>query len=330
MKLGVLEHGLLTKEKNYKKTYQEIIDLCKYAEELNYDSFWVSEQHNVNALIISYPLILLNHLANHTSKIKIGCGGIMLKNYQPYSIAEQINTLNILNPNRFIFGFGSNPGTDEVQTLFNSQNSESYNKKIEKVVHFLNNKNNETIKVNPKNDKATTPVLLITSEQSAIFAAENKFDIIYGWFLNPSIIYSQIVIDAYIKTYEKKWGTKPTNIGVCVNVVSGSNEIEAEQNRKTLAAFRKGSNNWNEFEYYPEFADLNEEKYVNDTDFQRFYRNIFVINSVADVKGLDQFCKKINANHLLLLPTMSKQQDRKLALKYVADFYKETEKRWKK
>ncbi|QBF34895.1 LLM class flavin-dependent oxidoreductase [Mycoplasmopsis phocirhinis] len=321
MKLGVLEHGLLTRDKNYKKTYNDVIDLCKYTEKLNFDSFWVSEQHDVNALVISYPLILLNHLANHTKKIKIGCGGIMLKHYQPYSIAEQINTLNILNPNRFIFGFGSNSGTEKIRQLLNSNNSENYYAKVLKVNEFLNNTNKNT-RVKPFSDQYSTPVLLITSEQSAIFAAENKLDIIYGWFLNPSQIYAQIVIDTYIQTYKQKWGLQPDNIGLSVNIVSGFDTNETEQNGKIVAAFRKGVNNWNEFEYYPAPDEFNTEKYNFDADFQRFYKNVFSINSVQDVNKLDEFCKKLNVNNLILLPTMAKQEHKKLALNYVANFYK--------
>ncbi|WP_429994877.1 hypothetical protein [Mycoplasmopsis bovis] len=56
----------------------EVIELCQYAKDLGFYSFWISEQHNVNSLVISSPLILLNHLANKVGKIKLGCGGIML------------------------------------------------------------------------------------------------------------------------------------------------------------------------------------------------------------------------------------------------------------
>ncbi|SYV95100.1 Uncharacterised protein, partial [Mycoplasma putrefaciens] len=40
MKLSVLDHGLLTEKDQYKKAYNEVLELCKYAEKLNYFSFW--------------------------------------------------------------------------------------------------------------------------------------------------------------------------------------------------------------------------------------------------------------------------------------------------
>ncbi|TQC51332.1 LLM class flavin-dependent oxidoreductase, partial [Mycoplasmopsis mucosicanis] len=145
MKISVLEHGLLIKNSNTTQSYNDLIELANFSEKLNFYSYWVSEQHGVNSLVISNPLILLNHLANKTSKIKIGCGGIMLCHYQSFSIAEQINTLNLLQPDRFIFGFGYNPGTQKVAKLLNSNaNVENFQQKLLEVNEFVNsNKANE-------------------------------------------------------------------------------------------------------------------------------------------------------------------------------------------
>lgn len=325
MKISVLEHGVLTEKNGYKKTYKNLENLCKFAEDLGFYSFWISEQHDVNALVITNPLILLNHLANKTKKIHIGCGGIMLKHYQPFSIAEQINTLNLLHENRFIFGFGSNASTPKITKLLksNESNSSFYTKVIE-TIDFVNNSKNINVKVNPHIEQKIEPVMLITSEQSAIFAAENKFKIIYGWFLQPIKTYAKAVIQTYINVYQKKWGIMPQDIGISVNVVAGENDKVIEDNRKALALFRIGQNDWNEFEIFPSGNELKtyslkpEQKSI----FERFYSNIFSIKNELDVEKIDQLCLELKIQHLIIMPTMTSVKDRKIALKNVANYYK--------
>ncbi|MBZ4203633.1 LLM class flavin-dependent oxidoreductase [Mycoplasma tauri] len=333
MKVSVLEHGVLVTKNGYKDTYNELENICKFAEDLGFYSFWISEQHNVNTLVITNPLILLNHLANKTKKIHIGCGGIMLKHYQPFSIAEQINTLNLLHKNRFIFGFGSNASTEKITKLMKSDiSNESFYSKMLETVNFINNSSNCDVKINPHIQEKIEPVMLITSEQSAIFAAENGFKIVYGWFLQPIKTYARTVIQTYIDVYQKKWGVKPKDIGISVNVVSGSSNDIIESNRKALALFRMGLNDWNEFQIFPLGNEVENYSFSEGQkrNFDRFYFNIFPIKTELDVKSIDELCTYLNIEHLIIMPTMANVDDRKIALKNIANYYKLGDKKWKR
>ncbi|MBY7704638.1 LLM class flavin-dependent oxidoreductase [Vibrio harveyi] len=135
----------------------------------------------MNSLTISSPLILLNYLASHTKKIKLGSGGIMLNNYQPYVISEQINTLNLLHENRFLYGFGSAINFDSnLAKLLESQTDLDYKSKLLLVDKFVNNHNSTDLKVVPNIKQTIDIVMLITSQQSAEFAAKHGFKINYG------------------------------------------------------------------------------------------------------------------------------------------------------
>lgn len=48
----------------------------------------------------------------------------------------------------------------------------------------------------------------------------------------------------------------PQDIGISVNVVAGKNDKVIEDNRKVLALFRIGQNDWNEFEIFPTGNEL--------------------------------------------------------------------------
>ncbi len=57
--------------------------------------------------------VVLAHAGQHTKRIRIGSGGIMLPNHSPYIIAEQFGTLASLFPGRVDLGLGRAPGTDQ-------------------------------------------------------------------------------------------------------------------------------------------------------------------------------------------------------------------------
>lgn len=58
--------------------------------------------------------VLIAHIANHTQRIRVGAGGIMLPNHSPLVIAEQFGTLESLFPGRIDLGLGRAPGSDQI------------------------------------------------------------------------------------------------------------------------------------------------------------------------------------------------------------------------
>jgi luciferase family oxidoreductase group 1 len=58
--------------------------------------------------------VLIGHLADATTTLRVGAGGVMLPNHAPLVIAEQYATLEALHPGRIDLGLGRAPGTDQV------------------------------------------------------------------------------------------------------------------------------------------------------------------------------------------------------------------------
>jgi luciferase family oxidoreductase group 1 len=58
--------------------------------------------------------VVIGHVAQGTSTIRVGAGGIMLPNHSPLVIAEQFGTLASLFPGRIDLGLGRAPGSDPV------------------------------------------------------------------------------------------------------------------------------------------------------------------------------------------------------------------------
>jgi luciferase family oxidoreductase group 1 len=84
--------------------------LARAAEALGCDRFWVAEHHAMEGIAGGATSVVLAHVGNATSRIRIGSGGIMLPNHTPFQIAEQFGTLDALFPGRIDLGLGRAPG----------------------------------------------------------------------------------------------------------------------------------------------------------------------------------------------------------------------------
>jgi luciferase family oxidoreductase group 1 len=89
-------------------------DLAQQAERLGYHRFWVAEHHNMPGIASSAPPVLIGHIADATTTMRVGSGGVMLPNHVSLVVAEQFGMLEALHPGRIDLGIGRAPGTDQV------------------------------------------------------------------------------------------------------------------------------------------------------------------------------------------------------------------------
>ena len=86
--------------------------LARTAEACGYKRFWVAEHHGMAGIAGGATSVVLAHVGHATSTIRIGAGGIMLPNHNPFVIAEQFGTLDAMFPGRIDLGLGRAPGAD--------------------------------------------------------------------------------------------------------------------------------------------------------------------------------------------------------------------------
>jgi len=109
---SILELALVPQGSTIKETLNNSLALAREAELLNYKRIWFAEHHNSAHVGSNAPSILIGYIADNTTTIRVGSGGIMLPNHSPLVIAEQFGTLAHLYPNRIDLGLGRAPGTD--------------------------------------------------------------------------------------------------------------------------------------------------------------------------------------------------------------------------
>jgi probable F420-dependent oxidoreductase len=94
------------------------VRMARHAEELGYDSLWAGEHVVVPSPRVAPspmepdepildPLVLLAHLAAHTSQVRLGTGVIVLPQRNPLVLAKQLASLDVVSGGRLVVGLGA-------------------------------------------------------------------------------------------------------------------------------------------------------------------------------------------------------------------------------
>jgi luciferase family oxidoreductase group 1 len=112
--LSVLDLAPVPDGGNAGDALRATIDLARHVERLGFHRFWVAEHHNMPGIASSAPPVLIGHIADATTTMRVGSGGVMLPNHVSLVVAEQFGMLEALHPDRIDLGIGRAPGTDQV------------------------------------------------------------------------------------------------------------------------------------------------------------------------------------------------------------------------
>jgi luciferase family oxidoreductase group 1 len=111
--LSVLDLVPITTGNDATTALRNTRELAQHVERLGYHRYWLAEHHNMPGIASSSPAVLIGHVADATTTMRVGSGGVMLPNHPPLVVAEQFGTLAALHPGRIDLGLGRAPGTDQ-------------------------------------------------------------------------------------------------------------------------------------------------------------------------------------------------------------------------
>ena len=227
MKISVLDYGVVDFGKTNEEAIQETIQLAKIAEDLGYARFWVAEHHQVKALSISAPEVVIPAIAAQTKSIHVGSGGIMGLHYAPYKVAEVMRSLEVVFPGRIDIGLGNSIGTKSVSTALKSHYTKpQFGQWVADLQEMI--QSNEVV---PHTKRAPEQFLLGMGGESVHIAAKNGLGFVYGVF--PYIPQEPLVLakelsTAYRKEFQSVNGTNSRFI-LAVFVVIADTEEKAEE-----------------------------------------------------------------------------------------------------
>jgi len=117
MRLSVLDLVPVRTDQTTAEALAATVRLAQLADRLGFTRYWVAEHHNMPAVGATSPPVLLAYLAAHTSRVRLGSGGVMLPNHAPLAVAEQFALLEAAAPGRIDLGIGRAPGSDPVTSV---------------------------------------------------------------------------------------------------------------------------------------------------------------------------------------------------------------------
>ena len=140
MRYSLLDRSRTRAGRPEQAALRDSLERAVAAERLGYHRFWAAEHHTVPGIASGAPAVLLAAAGQHTSRIRLGTGGIMLPNHRPLVVAEQMLMLDSLTPGRVDLGLGRSLGfTAPVrEALGRSEASpEQFAQEVAEVRHYL-------------------------------------------------------------------------------------------------------------------------------------------------------------------------------------------------
>src|SRR5438309_5539553 len=86
--------------------YERDLELAEWLDDLQYDEFWVGEQHSAGWETIGSPEMFLVAAAQRTKRIMLGTGVVSIPYHHPFNVAQRIVQLDHLSRGRAMLGVG--------------------------------------------------------------------------------------------------------------------------------------------------------------------------------------------------------------------------------
>jgi luciferase family oxidoreductase group 1 len=227
---SVLDLAVVTEESNPKEAIERSRELAVHVEELGYNRFWMAEHHNMEHIASSATSVLLGHMAEATSKIRIGSGGIMLPNHSPYIIAEHFGTLATMYPGRIDLGLGRAPGTDQVtaHAIRPNRMQEVYNfpDNVAQLQKYLSKENKGKVRAFPGEGTEIPIWILGSSTDSAHLAAKLGLPYAFASHFAPQQLMDAIRI--YRQEFQPSKQLDGPYVMAGINVIAADTTEQAE------------------------------------------------------------------------------------------------------
>lgn len=101
----------------FERLYAETLDQIVWAEDLGFDSVWLTEHHFREDGYPPSPLIIAGAIAARTKKIRIGTNLVLLPLHDPVRLAEDAAAVSLLAGGRFDLGVGGGFVEKEFETF---------------------------------------------------------------------------------------------------------------------------------------------------------------------------------------------------------------------
>lgn len=249
MQLSVLDQSPIGAGEDAATAIAHTIELARRCDALGYHRYWLAEHHASKTLASSAPEILISRVANETTHIRVGSGGVMLSHYSPYKVAENFRLLEVMYPGRIDLGVGRAPGSDGVTSAAlaygNRLGIDYYPTKIRDMLAWVSSEKPWSeafgdLAVSPAAQTVPEVWVLASSPDSARYAAYFGLPLSYAHFIVPEQAVE--VARMYRAEFNGESGRKPrVSLGVFAIANDDPERVELLRRTRELARIRRDS-----------------------------------------------------------------------------------------
>jgi luciferase family oxidoreductase group 1 len=186
MKLSVLDQSAATSGQSEAQAIRDSVALANHCEVLGYHRYWVSEHHNLPAIVGTAPEVLMAAIAATTRRIRIGSAGVMLPHYSALKVAEQFRVLEALAPGRIDLGVGRAPGGDMRTARMLNPNAgaaaDDFPEQVRDLQAWTSQPEHQGIVAHPRGEHAPEIWILGSSNYGAQLAAHFGLPYAFAYF----------------------------------------------------------------------------------------------------------------------------------------------------
>lgn len=211
------------------------LDLARHAEGLGYHRYWMAEHHNMPGIASSATAVLIGLVAQATSRIRVGAGGIMLPNHAPLTVAEAFGTLATVFPDRIDLGLGRAPGGDGavIRALRRDPMADSFPQDVVELLDYLGPaRDGAGVRALPGEGTQVPVWILGSSLFGAQLAAHLGLPYAFASHFAPADMEQALAI--YRDRFRPSpWGDRP-RVMIAINVFAADSSEEAHFLRTTM------------------------------------------------------------------------------------------------
>lgn len=332
IRLNVLDQSPIRPGATARQALLETVELAQLADHLGYTRFWVSEHHNTNTLAGSTPEVLIAHLGNHTRRIRLGSGGVMLPHYSALKVAENFRMLESLFPGRIDLGMGRAPGADRLTAhTLNPANTFSEQDFVEQLMdlqaYLRDDKVPDTIHERvmaiPQAPEVPELWILSSSGQSGLFAAHLGMAFSFAQFINGNG--GPAAVRQYRERFRpsREMAVPLANVAVftlCADTEEKAQELRAAMDIQ-LIRFNKG-----DFRTFPTAEEVRNYRFsAEDQSHLAHNRNRIVSGTPGQVHAqLSKLAADYGVDEITAVTITADFQDRRRSYELLAEAFELT------
>jgi len=237
MRYSVLDLAPVPEGSTTAQALANSVDLAQHAERWGYHRYWLAEHHNMPGIASAATAVMIGHIAQATSTMRVGAGGIMLPNHAPYMVAEAFGTLAEIHGPRIDLGLGRAPGTDmaamRAMRRGLQDSGDRFPQDVQELISYFGpQREGSALRAIPGENTQVPVWMLGSSLYGAQLAATLGLRYAFASHFAPQAL--EQAFDVYRRQFRPSETLQEPQLMLAINVFAADTDAEGERLRTTM------------------------------------------------------------------------------------------------